>query len=451
MATVVRNSGKTTVDSGASVVCTFGAAQAIGNSIIVCIASTDSAIPASAVTDNQGGTSGTYVLDFSDVETGSNQKCYVFRRPVTTANAIHVVTIATAAAQFSVGTAIEVNSLGTVLVTATTGTKTTSPQTATTVGTAFVGDVMFAVATVDGSNSVQGLSAPPTGFTDIANEQDDTAHICSDIAYKTATAGGTQSATFTVSAAMVDFIGILVVYAAGPTLIGRSVMQGPGLQASNRRNQFKAQAGSNTPPPPPPVPPLQIGQTYQAPPFNPFLFKGSPRGFSPNATQLLTVTMSGGLVFGGTSAEVRVRAPAPSGGITFGGAASNARGLDEGTRSGGIQFGGTAAEIRVRVALPSGGIVFGGSATYSNSSHQTFTYTMVGGITFGGATTALRVHSITGSGGVSFSGTAAQLQKKIQGMSGGLTFSGSAPYIPIVFGANNAGRTPRRYFNYFRR
>lgn len=76
------------------------------------------------------------------------------------------------------------------------------------------------------------------------------------------------------------------------------------------------------------------------------------------------------------------------------------------TATGGITFSGTATESRTKVQSVSGGIQFGGSASVSFVGLQTRVVTPSGGLTFGGSSTQSVTRPESVSGGIQFGGSA---------------------------------------------
>lgn len=135
------------------------------------------------------------------------------------------------------------------------------------------------------------------------------------------------------------------------------------------------------------------------------------------ATNSRVVIPSGGIILGGSAAEVRVRVYSATGGLVFSGSAPVSYLRQEGARSGGLILGGSAPDLRnfvysasgglilggtgspiaVRVEPnPTGGLVFGGSAGYSTHV-SSITWTSTGGMVFGGSAPVTFIHA--GGGG----------------------------------------------------
>lgn len=92
------------------------------------------------------------------------------------------------------------------------------------------------------------------------------------------------------------------------------------------------------------------------------------------------------------------------------------------TGSGGLTFGGSALEVRVKVEPTSGGLTFGGTAPVSFVGVKSFTYTGSGGFVFGGSAVEVRKVQILPSGGLTFGGTAPYSQLPAGG-TGNLQFN----------------------------
>lgn len=172
--------------------------------------------------------------------------------------------------------------------------------------------------------------------------------------------------------------------------------------------------------------------------------RGSARAFKGNWTTggkhipypfktgntVFTYSVSGGVVFGGTSAGVRTRVFVPSGGVVF---------------------GGTSAGVRTRVYVVSGGVVFGGVAATSYTPGSTvFTYSPSGGVILAGDAPRSRTRVPSVSGGVILAGTAPITRTRTPSISGGVVFGGFAQiqfidihiYTPsggVVFGGTGSG------------
>ncbi len=123
--------------------------------------------------------------------------------------------------------------------------------------------------------------------------------------------------------------------------------------------------------------------------------------------QSITITPTGGIVFGGVAPAIRALIKAASGGIALAGTASAQRGIVR-TPTGGVVLSGTSPSLRGAVRTPTGGAVFGGTApaTFQNVV-QSLTVTPTGGFTFGGAATIVRSAIASVSGGIVFGGAAA--------------------------------------------
>jgi hypothetical protein len=104
-------------------------------------------------------------------------------------------------------------------------------------------------------------------------------------------------------------------------------------------------------------------------------------------TSSFSYSASGGLTLGGAATEARVRTKAAAGGIQTGGAASvTTVGTQRFTYSaqGGVQLGGAGAQLRKRTSLPAGGVVLAGAA--SLSTHEASrTVSPSGGLVIRGA------------------------------------------------------------------
>lgn len=88
-------------------------------------------------------------------------------------------------------------------------------------------------------------------------------------------------------------------------------------------------------------------------------------------------TATGGIVFGGAATEVLGYEDTATGGIVFGGESLDAFGWDD-TATGGIVFGGESLDAFGWADTATGGIVFGGDVV------EEFTFRASGGIVFGG-------------------------------------------------------------------
>lgn len=171
-----------------------------------------------------------------------------------------------------------------------------------------------------------------------------------------------------------------------------------------------------------------LGATRGAGSFESFL-----RGTATGGGADFTYSPSGGITFGGaaTTTFTRDYLATSSGGLTFAGAATALQSRNfEFTSSGGIQLGGDATETFTRdyAVTSSGGVQFGGAA--SATAGVEFTFSGSGGLTFGGVgTTAYSPDYVfTSSGGIVLGGTASAVESNdyVASSSGGVQFGGTA-------------------------
>ncbi len=141
----------------------------------------------------------------------------------------------------------------------------------------------------------------------------------------------------------------------------------------------------------------------------------------PSGLQSFSYTATGGIVFAGTSPQLKL--------AIFAGV-------------GGIVFSGNPPRIKRLVPPnPTGGLVFLGVATVQ--AFFKLTYSAVGGIIFSGAATKLKIDQVPApSGGLDFDGGALVGFKGVIVPSGGVVFGGSAPvsFFSVSPPANPIGR-----------
>lgn len=185
---------------------------------------------------------------------------------------------------------------------------------------------------------------------------------------------------------------------------------------------------------------LNYNATWQRTTAGPSLpFRATLRGYT-QPPQSLSVTASGGFVFGGTAAMSSINAalytvawggrqmgPAmdfapslrgyplsitqsyaytPVGGLTISGSAGLLRArLSAG--AGGFGISGASAQARIAARSTSGQITLSGAAGYStNTGSQSYSYSASGGTSFSGLANEIRVRVVASAGGFSFGGAA---------------------------------------------
>lgn len=141
---------------------------------------------------------------------------------------------------------------------------------------------------------------------------------------------------------------------------------------------------------------------------------------------IYTITPSGGVVFAGSSSEIKTKIQSPSGGLVFSGAPALIKTRLQ-TASGTLTFGGTApfSTAATYTISPSGGMTFAGTG---NEVKQK-TILPTGTLSFGGTLSEVLVRTQVPSGGITFSGTLITYRTKVFVPTGTITFSGTAPLI----------------------
>lgn len=265
--------------------------------------------------------------------------------------------------------------------------------------TALAGDDLLYLCLPDtstGDNSV--ATAPPSGYTEAEDQEVNFGYA--EGAYKenvSAGATGTVAGTLTASGGNAGYVAVHIRIPAASVSVA---IVAPRLRTFPNKGSLRQNYGAR--------------------------LLGFKQGVVPVTIQTFSYTATGGLVFSGTSAQLRVRVststggltfagtatrqytraePAPTGGIVFGGSAAFAKGKTV-VPSGGLTFGGAAPQSRVKVENVSGGIVFGGAASVSFVGTQRYSYTASGGIVFGGSSPRANVRSMAASGGILFGGSA---------------------------------------------
>lgn len=143
---------------------------------------------------------------------------------------------------------------------------------------------------------------------------------------------------------------------------------------------------------------------------------------------------TGGITFGGAATKTRGAVKTPTGGVQFSGQATNQRGAIKAT-SGGFLFAGTASQTRGRSVTPSGGLTLSGAATVLRGMVRAAS----GGILFSGAasvsfTSAMQSLIVSPVGGIVIGGAAAVVRRCTRLVSGGITFGGAASVARNYFG-----------------
>lgn len=212
MSGFVKSTGLVSTNSASSTAYVFGSAPASAANTVIVKVSTTATLTGSSFSDNQ---SGTYVIDHSGSDGGSNI-VYVARRTnaLSTGSTI-TVTVSAGAGSFFSGCADEYSSVSTgTILTGSSGPGTSSPFTAALGSTLNSGDLAISVAEADDNTATQGISDPPTGGTATwvtRAAQQATNTSASIVAADLISAGGTESA-ITSCNTTTGRIGIIVGY-----------------------------------------------------------------------------------------------------------------------------------------------------------------------------------------------------------------------------------------------
>lgn len=193
----VRDTGRIRGEAVSSVDLTYGTTPSVGHHLFLQSSVWHSGGGSlSSVADNQGNT---WAIDVQAADSGSARASVASAKVATASGTVTVTATLGAAGSYAELVASEFSGLDTstwVDKTATATAQSTSPVSGTTATTTVADELVMATVEVSVSSTDVGLDSPPTGYTNLALNQDADATIALSADYKIVAATGTQAASW---------------------------------------------------------------------------------------------------------------------------------------------------------------------------------------------------------------------------------------------------------------